>query len=170
MIYSVLDELPQLVTLELKHWLVNWLLHFAISSPIAPLAIDTEWLSSHDPLISQHIPPPGADDPDRREAKLDVPTPQSNTFLPNLRLLIISPDDPTESIFFSQYDLGLALRRILHARPNLSLHYDGFFMAGGTANFEKGQALLSESMDLGHIRFGGRVDALYSGVQNDIVV
>ncbi|KAF8311513.1 hypothetical protein DL93DRAFT_2229639 [Clavulina sp. PMI_390] len=55
-IFSVLRHLPKLVTLELKHWSMHWLLHFAIAGPLTPRAVDTEWLVSHDPFTLHAYP------------------------------------------------------------------------------------------------------------------
>ncbi|KAF8311516.1 hypothetical protein DL93DRAFT_2157230 [Clavulina sp. PMI_390] len=174
-IFAVLGHFPQLVTLELKRWPTCWLLHFAVASPMAPVAVDTEWLDSHDPLLSVHIPPPGADDLDRRQQNLDVPLASSSKFLPKLRLLVMSSlenkDRQPEAVHIDR-DLGLAVERILHARSQLSVQVEGLWVVAGSGDKEEGEALLRESMDLGHVAFkDGRIDArIYSGLHYDVVV
>ncbi|KAF8311514.1 hypothetical protein DL93DRAFT_2169040 [Clavulina sp. PMI_390] len=171
-ITSMLSRFPQLITLELKYWAINWLLHFAVVSPIAPVAVDTEWLASHDPSVSMHIPPPGADDVDRRRQSLDVEVPESGAFLPNLRFLIISMQWMRRTDHPSRLDLSLALERTMRARPHLSIYFDGSFISKNSSDIEEGNALLREAMDLGNVEFSLRqVDSrIYSGLQGDIVV
>ncbi|KAF8309295.1 hypothetical protein DL93DRAFT_1778995 [Clavulina sp. PMI_390] len=157
-IFSLLSCIPQLITLELKGWTAKWLDYFTTDSPLAPPALDTESLGS-----------PGPSDAPTTPGDAATKAPE---FLPNLRLFIISRADEEASELFSEQDLQLALWRVLRARTHLLLHYDGLFMTAATGDVEEGEALLRESMDLGHVQFGNRrVDGyIYSGLGNDIVV
>ncbi|KAF8309285.1 hypothetical protein DL93DRAFT_1778263 [Clavulina sp. PMI_390] len=174
LIFWMMKCFPQIFTLELKQWFVEWLLRFATASPMAPpSAEDTAWPAPLDTSISADVPPSEGDDHTRSQTNLDGATSGSTVFLPNLRLLIMSLSEHKADVdAFFQEDLDLGLKHILDARPTLSLHYKGSWTTGSNGAIEEAKALLCESMELGHMhRDNGRENGrIYSGLQNDIIV
>ncbi|KAF8309296.1 hypothetical protein DL93DRAFT_1779504 [Clavulina sp. PMI_390] len=168
-IFSLLSCIPQLLTLELKGWEAKWLDYFVTNGPLAPPPLDIEPLRSQRLLLGTDIPAPN---PANNESIHGNSLTRAPEFLPNLRLFIILRADEETSELFLEPDLQLALWRILRARPQLLLHYYDLFMTAGTGNVEEGEALIRESMDLGHVRFCDRgVDGhIYSGEENEIII
>ncbi|KAF8279056.1 hypothetical protein DL93DRAFT_2092356 [Clavulina sp. PMI_390] len=174
LLFSMMTHIPQLFTLELKQWFVRWLLQFAVASPITPASTaDTEWLAPLKTSLSANNPASGSNDYNRHQSNLDPTLPGPTMFLPNLQLLILSSsEDKADGDALFRDDLDTGLQNILRARPTLSLHYNGSFMTGSNGSIEEAQALLRESMELGHMHQSDRREhgRIYSGLQNDIVV
>ncbi|KAF8309298.1 hypothetical protein DL93DRAFT_2170498 [Clavulina sp. PMI_390] len=172
-IISMLSCIPQLFTLELKEWVVKWLLFFVVVSPMTPSIVDTQCAASHDAPLSMDTPPPGATNYVRQLIDLKETVPSPTLFLPNLRLLVLSSaDDGNDDDPDLWTGLDLGLQRILCARPQLSLYYDRRFMVGSEGAIEEGKALHLESLELGHINPSSRQEDrhIYSGSRNHIIV
>ncbi|KAF8309286.1 hypothetical protein DL93DRAFT_1777084 [Clavulina sp. PMI_390] len=169
-IFSMIMHIPQLITLELKQWQVRWLHHFVLASPMAP---DTVSLGPINTPPSAKIAPSGSDDYACQDTKSEIPVPEPATFLPNLRLLVMSsledrywPDTQLKD------ELHPGLQRILYARPHLSLYYDTYIMIGANGSIGEAKVLLRESMELGHIQSGGQRGerCICSGLDSDVVI